>query len=98
MKLPEMSLNPPTSKGETNMPNPAAVIMNPQTIATFSGVIPGSSMGRDNKVGTYNQEPIPKVMMDKYMPTRLPVKNEAGPPKTTRTPETMRNPLFESNR
>ena len=64
VKLPDMSLSAPTNKGDKNMQNPETVRINPQMMATFSGVMPGSSMGKDRRVGTYSQEPIPKTTME----------------------------------
>ena len=39
--------------------------MNPHTNATFSGVMPGNSMGRDSRIGTYSHDPMPSTAKDK---------------------------------
>ena len=64
VKLPQMSLTAPTSSGARNMQKPETVMINPQTMPTFSGVIPGSAMGNDKRVGTYSHEPMPKTAME----------------------------------
>jgi len=44
VKLPDMSLTDPTNRGDKNMQYPETVILNPQIMAIFSGVMPGSTI------------------------------------------------------
>ena len=53
MKLPKTSLNTPTTRGDRNMPKLLTEKITPQTIASFSGVMPGSPMGSDKEMGLY---------------------------------------------
>ena len=51
-KEPDTSRKAPTNMGDKNMANPENVKNEPQTTATFSGVMPFICMGRVSKVGT----------------------------------------------
>jgi len=64
-KAPETSCRNPTKSGETNIPIPPTVTKVPQTIATFSGVIPFISIGKESRRGTYNHDPIPSMVIAK---------------------------------
>ncbi len=63
--VPEKSVRIPTKRGDTNIPIPPTVTKVLQTIATFFGVIPLISIGKERRRGTYNHDPIPSIMIAK---------------------------------
>ena len=54
----------PTVMGAMNPPIPPAVMIQPQAIATFSGVIYGSSIGNVRRMGKYSHEPSPNITIE----------------------------------
>ena len=91
---PVTSRRNPTSNGETNIPIPPTVTKLPQTIATFSGVIPFYSIGKESSRGTYNHDPIPSMITAMYRMIKSVNKKEPRPPNITITPGTVKNTLL----
>ena len=90
MKLPVLSLKAPTTRGDINAPTPEVVIIQPQTIATFCGVIPGSSIGSVMITGEYSHEPSPTNITAAYNTAGSSIRNEPRPPSPTITPGTTK--------